>query len=143
MDQRFGWFVGLDWASTLHRVCVLNDEGERVAERDVDHSGAALADMCAWLCQVTGAAPEEIAVAIETPRGPVVEALLEHGFAVFAINPKQIDRFRDRFSLAGAKDDSLDAFVLGHSLRTDRHAFRRVAVDDPLAIELKRMVAHV
>ena len=40
MDQQFGWFVGLDWASTLHRVCVLNDEGERVAERDVDHSGA-------------------------------------------------------------------------------------------------------
>src|ERR1700693_2866091 len=69
MDQQFGWFVGLDWASTLHRVCVLNDEGERVAERDVDHSGAALADMCAWLSQVTGAAPEEIAVAIETPRG--------------------------------------------------------------------------
>ena len=103
MDQQFRWFVGLDWASALHRVCVLNDEGERVAERDVAHSGAALADMCAWLCQVTGAAPEEIAVAIETPRGPVVEALLEHGFAVFSINPKQLDRFRDRFSLAGAK----------------------------------------
>jgi transposase len=137
MDQQFRWCVGLDWASTLHRVCVLNDEGERVAERDVAHSGAALADMCAWLCQVTGAAPEEIAVAIETPRGPVVEALLEHGFAVFSINPKQLDRFRDRFSLAGAKDDSRDALVLGHSLRTDRHAFRRVAVDDPLVIELR------
>src|SRR6202042_26408 len=112
MDQRFGWFVGLDWASTLHRVCVLDGEGERVAERDVDHSGAALAELCAWLCQVTGAAPAEIAVGIEMPR--VVGALLEHGFAVFAINPKQLDRFRDRFSLAGAKDDSLDAFVLGH-----------------------------
>jgi transposase len=137
MDEQFHWFVGLDWASTVHRVCVLDSKGERVAERDVAHDGAALADMCAWLCQVTGAAAAEIAVAIETPRGPVVEALLEHGFAVFAINPKQLDRFRDRFSPAGAKDDSRDALVLGHSLRTDRHAFRRVAVDDPLVIELR------
>lgn len=54
------------------------------------------------------------------PRGAVVETLAEHGFAVFAINPKQLDRFRDRYSPAGAKDDSRDAFVLADSLRTDR-----------------------
>ena len=54
-----------------------------------------------------------------------------------AINPKQLDRFRDRFTVAGAKDDSRDAYVLGASLRTDRHAFRRLAVDDPLIIELR------
>ena len=53
-------------------------------------------------------------MAIETPHGPVVEMLLERGFAVFAINPKQIDRFRDRFTIAGAKDDSRDARVLGN-----------------------------
>jgi transposase len=81
--------------------------------------------------------PAKIAVAIETPRGPVVEALLERGFAVYAINPKQLDRFRDRFSPAGAKDDSRDAHVLGTSLRTDGHAFRRLAIGDPLIIELR------
>jgi len=31
------------------------------------------------------------------------------GFVVHAINPKQLDRFRDRFSPAGAKDDRRDA----------------------------------
>ena len=51
--------------------------------------------------------------------------------AVFAINPKQLDRFRDRFTVAGAKDDRRDAHVLGDSLRTDRRAFRLLAVDDP------------
>jgi len=85
----------------------------------------------------TGAQAAEIAVAIERPRGPVVEILLEHGFAVFAINPKQLDRFRDRFSVAGAKDDSRDAHVMADSLRTDQHAFRRLAVDDPLIIQLR------
>jgi transposase len=137
MDEQFRWFVGLDWASALHRVRVVDGNGKSVAERDVPHDGTALAEMCTWLSQVTGASPGDIAVAIETPRGPVVEALLEHGFAVFAINPKQLDRFRDRFSPAGAKDDSRDALVLGDSLRTDRQAFRRIALDDPLVIELR------
>ena len=37
-------------------------------------------------------------MAIEVPHGPVVESFIERGFAVHAINPKQLDRFRDRFS---------------------------------------------
>jgi hypothetical protein len=32
---------------------------------------------------------------------------------------KQLDRFRDRYSVAGAKDDKRDAMVLADSLRTD------------------------
>src|SRR6266851_203498 len=67
------------------------------------------------------------------PHGPVVEMLMERGFQVFAVNPKQLDRF----TVAGAKDDSRDAHVLGDSLRTDRHAFRPLAVDDPAIIELR------
>jgi transposase len=137
MDEELQWFVGLDWGSVVHRVCVLDAAGRCIAERDVAHDGAALADLRAWLCQATGGTPGEIAVAIETPRGPVVEALLEQGFVVFAINPKQLDRFRDRFSPAGAKDDDRDARVLGDSLRTDRRAFHRVTADDPLVIELR------
>jgi len=48
-------------------------------------------------------------VAIEVPHGPVVDALIDRGFVVYAINPKQLDRLRDRFSVAGAKDDRRDA----------------------------------
>ena len=137
MTEPIRWFVGLDWAKELHRIVVMDAEGQGVAERDVPHSGAGLSELCGWLIETTAAQPAEIAVAIETPRGPVVEALLENGFVVFAINPKQLDRFRDRFTVAGAKDDSRDAHVLAGSLRTDRQAFRRVSVDDPLVIELR------
>jgi transposase len=137
MSDQVRWFVGVDWASEQHRVCLLDAEGKCVAERDVTHDGAELSEMCTWLVEKTAARPAEIAVAIETPRGPVVEALLERGFKVFAINPKQLDRFRDRFSVAGAKDDSRDAQVLACSLRTDQHAFRCLSVDDPLVIELR------
>jgi transposase len=137
MTDDIRWFVGFDWATEEHHVCLFDAEGNRVAERKVKHGGAGLQELCSWLIERTGARAQEIAVAIETPRGPVVEVLLERGFQVFALNPKQLDRFRDRFSMSGAKDDSRDAQVLGDSLRTDRRAFRRLTIDDPLVIELR------
>src|SRR5215510_1025906 len=63
-----------------------------------------------WFAGIDWASQEH--VVIETPHGPIVEALLERGFNVYSINPKQLDRFRDRFTVAGSKDDSLDAYVL-------------------------------
>jgi len=137
MSDDVSWFVGIDWASAHHRGCLLDGEGTPVGERDFTHDGAGLTELCDWLTARAGVSAQRIAVAIETPRGPVVEALLERGFAVFSINPKQLDRFRDRFTVAGAKDDSRDAHVLASSLRTDRRAFRRLNVDDPLVIELR------
>src|SRR5262249_27100552 len=92
------WWVGFDWASEKHRACLIDAGGRVVGERDVLHGGDGLAEFCAWLLDKTGAPPACIAVAIETPHGPVVEGLLERGFQVHAINPKQLDRFRDRFS---------------------------------------------
>src|SRR5271157_6337029 len=86
----------------------------------------------------SGAAePSQILVAIEVPHGPVVETLIERGFAVHAINPKQMDRFRDRFTMAGAKDDSRDAEVMASCLRTDPRCFRLLAAADPIIIELR------
>ena len=94
------------------------------------HSGAGLTALRAAL-QQWGPDPQRIAVAIEVPHGAVVDALLEHGCHVFAINPKQLERFRDRHTVAGAKDDRRDAFVAGDALRTDRAAFRRLHPEDP------------
>lgn len=137
MTDPIRWFVGFDWASEKHHIALLDAAGNCIAEHDAKHSGAELAQLCSWLLAKTGATAAEIAVAIETPRGPVVEALLERGFVVYALNPKQLDRFRDRFTVAGAKDDSRDAQVLAASLRTDRHAFRQLTIDHPLIIELR------
>jgi transposase len=137
MVEDVHWFVGIDWATQSHRAVLLDAEARQVGEREFSHGGAGLTELRDWLLQKTAAAPGQIAVAIEMPHGPVVEMLLEHGFAVFAINPKQLDRFRDRFTVAGAKDDSRDAHVLGDSLRTDRKAFRKLATDNPAVIELR------
>ena len=103
MADEVEWFVGIDWASEAHQVCLVDARGECLGERSVAHGGAALGELCDWLIARTAARPEAIAVAIEMPNGPVVEALLERGFRVHALNPKQLDRFRDRFTVAGAK----------------------------------------
>jgi transposase len=137
MEQQRSWFVGIDWASETHHVCVLDAHGDKLGERVFRHGGAGLADMAAWILGLTKTAAEAVHVAIEVPHGPVVETLIERGFAVHAINPKQLDRFRDRFSPAGAKDDSRDAQVLGDALRTDPRCLRRLASVDPVVIELR------
>jgi transposase len=138
MINQSHWYAGVDWASESHLVFLTNAEGRKVGEREFTHSGEGLAEMAAWLMSASGAAePSQIKVAIEVPHGPVVEALMERGFAVHAINPKQMDRFRDRFSPAGAKDDSRDAEVMASALRTDAHCFRHLISVDPTVVELR------
>jgi transposase len=137
VEERYTIFGGIDWADTSHQVCVTNSTGDRVAERTVEHTGVAVSEMADWLVGLSGGDPAAVAVAIETPRGAIVETLLERGCHVFAINPKQLDRFRDRFSPAGAKDDRRDAQVLSSAVRTDRAALRRLSVDEPLTLQLR------
>jgi len=132
------WYAGVDWASESHAVWLTDQDGRRLGERSFKHAGDGLAEMVGWLLKISGAAdPGQIDVAIEVPHGPVVETLIERGFAVFVLNPKQMDRFRDRYSVAGAKDDSRDAQVMASALRTDRHCFRRLVASDPVVIELR------
>jgi len=125
-QNHFNWYVGIDWGSKKHRVYVMDAQGNRLGHRWIEHDGAGMKELLEWLHSFCGEQPEQTAVAIEVPHGALVETLVEQNFAVFSINPKQLDRFRDRYSPAGAKDDERDAMVLADSLRTDQHCFRRV-----------------
>lgn len=138
MDDRKSWYAGVDWASQSHHVRLIDRDGRHLGERIFKHDGEGLAAMADWLMATSGAEqPADIAVAIEVPHGPIVETLLERGFAVHALNPKQMDRFRDRYSPAGAKDDSRDGLVMASALRTDPHCFRLLAATDPVVVELR------
>ena len=139
VEGELGIFVGVDWGTEFHRACVLDVSGEILRECRIDHNGQAITEFLHSLQGLTNGEPGRIAVAIEVPRGPVVEAFLEGGFAVFSINPKQLDRFRDRHTPAGAKDDSRDAYVAADSLRTDQHCFRCIATDHPDVVRLREL----
>ena len=137
------WYAGVDWGSESHHVFLTDGDGRKIGEKIFKHSGEGLAEMAAWLMTASGAdGPDPICVAIEVPHGPVVETLIERGFKVHAINPKQMDRFRDRFTLAGAKDDSRDAEVMASALRTDPRCFRLLAARGPGRCRAAGMVSH-
>ncbi|MBV8103510.1 MAG: IS110 family transposase [Hyphomicrobiales bacterium] len=138
MGDRQQWYAGVDWGSQSHHVVLTDGDGRKLGERSFKHGGEGLAEMAAWLMAASCAAePGQILAAIEVPHGPVVETLIERGFKVHAINPKQMDRFRDRFTMAGAKDDSRDAEVMASALRTDPRCFRPLAAADPIIVELR------
>lgn len=131
------FFVGIDWATQAHEIWVEDASGELVANWQIPNDGRGLADLCDRLYALADGNTDAVGVAIEVPHGPVVETLLEREFPVFSLNPKQLDRFRDRFSVAGAKDDRLDARVLASSLRTDSHLFRSLRIQPAKLIELR------
>ncbi len=139
MEQQYDFFVGIDWATQEHRVCIVDPNNAVVDEGNVAHSRAGLTKLADQLKALSGNDLSRVAVAIEVPRGAVVEMLVEQGAEVYSINPKQLDRFRDRHTVAGAKDDRRDAYVLADSLRTDQLLFHRVRVDDPVVIQLREL----
>jgi hypothetical protein len=59
------------------------------------------------------------------------------GYSVFAINPRQVARYRERHSTSGAKSDAGDAHALADMVRTDAHQLRVVAGDSTLAEGMK------
>lgn len=139
MDGQYVYFVGIDWAVKAHEISVLTAQGRQAKRLSVAHNADAINKLMAELVDLSGGDVARVAVGIEIPRGALVEALAERGFHVYYLNPKQLDRFRDRHSVAGAKDDRLDAYVLSDALRTDLHLFHRVRIDDPVTIELREM----
>jgi hypothetical protein len=138
-ESNYQWYVGIDWGAELYEVCVLDRQAHVAARKSIAHSGTGIAEFVDWLVKQCAGKPERVAISIETPRGAMVESLVERTFAVFAINPKQLDRFRDRYTVAGAKDDSRDAFVLGDALRTDEHCFHRVRFDEAAIVRMREL----
>jgi transposase len=139
MNPVYRLFVGIDWATEEHEVSVISDSCEKLDSFRIANGATGLLELSKRLAKAVHDDLETMAIAIEMPRGPVVETLVERGFHIFSINPKQLDRFRDRHAVSGAKDDRLDAFVLADSLRTDRHCFHRIQLSSEEMIILREM----
>lgn len=129
--------VGIDWGAQVMAVCVLDERGNRLFEGEVARQGASIEPLIARLVEMADHDPTRLSVALELPRDAVIEAFLARDVAVYSLNPKQLDRFRDRHTVAGAKDDALDAFVLADALRTDRPLFRRVEIEGEQLVLLR------
>ncbi|MGD9525189.1 IS110 family transposase [Pseudonocardia sp.] len=147
-------FVGDDWAEDHHDVEIQDGAGRRLGKARLPEGIAGVARLHELIAEhlpadrgQAGAAdaeaveaadgPGAVWVGIETDRGPWVQALVAAGYRVFPINPRQVARYRERHSNAGAKSDAGDAHALADMVRTDGHQLRAIAGDSALAAGVK------
>ena len=130
------YYIGVDWADQEHAVWVDGEDGQRVMTRMVAHTPAGFSE---WGRELDEWRAQEIALwaGIERPEGRVVDFLLDHGVRVYPVNPKALDRARDRFRQSGAKDDRFDARVLASFVRTDHGHLTALEPSSEAAQELK------
>ncbi|WP_433204675.1 IS110 family transposase [Nocardia sp. CA-107356] len=130
--------VGDDWASDHHDVVLMDESGTRVAKARLPEGIAGIIRLHAMIGEHLGDDEDaEVRIGIETDRGPWVAALIAAGYTVYAVNPLQAARFRERRSVSGAKSDAGDAHSLADMVRTDAHQLRSVAGDSPAAQAVK------
>lgn len=134
-------FIGDDWAEDHHDVEVQDARGRRLGRARLPEGVAGISRLHALIGEFTDPDDEagagQVLVGIETDRGPWVAALVAVGYRVFAVNPMQVARYRERHSTSGAKSDAGDAHVLADMVRTDAHQLRPVAGDTALAEGIK------
>ena len=132
-------FVGDDWAQDHHDVELMDTAGRVLARRRLPEGVAGMARLHELIGQHLGADAEdaEVVTGIETDRGPWVAALVAAGYVVYAVNPLQASRYRERHGVSGAKSDRGDAHMLTDMVRTDSHQLRMVAGDSPDAGTVK------
>src|SRR5215510_12002076 len=139
-------YVGIDWADDHHDVCCTDDTATTLVQFQIAHSTEGFATLHPQIAQHQ-ADPAAVLVALETTRGLLVYDLLCQGYQVYAINPKAVNRYKDRHVLSAAKDDRLDALAMAHLLRTDRHRFKPLTpapahyrLLDRLCLDLRKLV---
>jgi transposase len=132
-------FVGDDWAEDHHDIEVVDGSGQRVARRRLAEGVAGVAALHALLAEHLDDQddPSAVVIGIETDRGPWVQALLAAGYTVFAVNPLQAARYRQRHGVSGAKSDTGDAHTLAELVRLDRGHHRPIAGDSAVAEHVK------
>jgi transposase len=130
------YYIGVDWADESDSVWVVDEKGEKVWAGEVKHLAEDQAEfgrrLYAWR-----SGGVEVWAAVEKPEGRIVDFLLDHGVLVYPVNPKALDRARDRFRVSGSKSDPFDARVLAEFLRTDHGHLRPLLPNSAEAQELK------
>ena len=127
-------YAGIDWASRIHAVGVVDDQGGIRARFQVPNTGKGFGGLIRRLLKLGVAG-----VAIERPDGPLVEAMLDAGLRVVVITPRQVKALRSRYGAAGAKSDATDALLLADVLRPDRHRLQPLLCDSDATIVLRAL----
>jgi transposase len=113
------FYVGIDWGSAEHAVCVIDDAGRVKTRFTIAHTAAGFTELARRLGKLGEA--EQVPIGIERPDGRLVDVLLEAGHPVVPVKSNAIKAWRDAEVLSGAKSDAGDAQVIAEYLRLRQH----------------------
>ena len=113
------FYVGIDWGSAEHAVCVLDEAGRVKSRFTIAHTAAGFIELARRLGKLGEA--EHVPIGIERPDGRLVDVLLEAGYPVVPVKSNAIKAWRDAEVLSGAKSDAGDAQVIAEYLRLRQH----------------------
>ena len=127
-------YVGLDWATVIHAVCVMSAAGKVLAQFTIEHTADGIASLVRRLAKYGD--PDLVQVGIERPNGRLVDLLLEAGHPVIPVSPNAIKTWRESEVVSGAKSDAGDAIVIAEYLRLRHHRLHPV---QPYSSETKAL----
>jgi transposase len=121
-----------------HDVEVMNEAGKVLAKKRLPEGMVGMAELHELIARQLGDDDAaQVVIGTETDHGPWAGALVAAGYLVFAVNPSQASRYRERHGVSGAKSDAGDAHMLIDMVRTDARQLRAVAGDSAEAEGVK------
>ncbi len=98
-------FIRDDWAEAHHDMEIVNENGKVLARKRLPEGVAGIEAFHGLVADHLRDDDDvaDVVGGIETDRGPWVQALLAAGYQVFAINPVQAARYRERHSSSGGE----------------------------------------
>lgn len=123
-------YLGIDWATDKHDVCLLAEDGRIVREFSISHDLVGFEELHTVLHAV-----EQVKVNIERSDGLLVEWLLSGGYEVCMTPPSVLAHRRPRRS----KDDRGDAYLLAYLLRVGDKDCRPICQQGALVTQLKQL----
>jgi transposase len=132
--------IGIDWADQQHQYAATLPDGSfetgsfQQKPQAIQH----------WIAHFQTRFPHSyLEIAIETSRGALINALLEHRcVSIFPINPHAMACYRKAFAHGGGKSDPVDARLIMQYLSVHRPQLRPLQLNQPLTRELGQLAQH-
>jgi transposase len=137
--SEFAAIIGLDWADAKHDICLQCAGTEQREFAILEHRPETID---AWACALRQRfMGQPIAVALELDKGPIVAALRQHDcFVLFPINPSTLAKYRETWTVSGAKDDPTDAELALELVSKHPERFKPLNPQSPAMRALEQLV---
>jgi transposase len=123
-------YLGIDWASDKHDLCLLAEDGRILSEFSITHDLQGFQRL-----QTALQASPQVKINIERSDGLLVDWLVAQGYAVHITPPYVLAHRRPRRT----KDDRGDAYLLAYLLRIKDPDCRPLPCQGPIVQHLKQL----